>query len=88
MVRAFRQFGSPFILPPGTPKEQVKILQEAMIKLFNDPAFHKDYEKNTGDLPTPLMPQEMERIVKELPRDPETVELFKSLNAAGPLPAR
>ena len=88
MVRAFRQFGSPFILPPGTPKEQVKILQEAMIKIFNDPAFHKDYEKYTGDLPTPLMPQEMERIVKELPRDPEIVELFKNLNAAGPLPAR
>jgi tripartite-type tricarboxylate transporter receptor subunit TctC len=88
MVRAFRQFGSPFILPPATPKEPVKILQEAMIKTFKDPAFQKDYEKFTGDEPTPLMPHEMERIVNELPRDAETVEFFKKLNAAGPLPAR
>jgi hypothetical protein len=28
----------------------------------------------------------MERIVNELPRDAETVEFFKKLNAAGPLP--
>ena len=34
------------------------------------------------------MPEEMERAVKELLRDPEIVDLFKKLNAAGPLPAR
>ena len=88
MVSAFRQFGSPFFLPPGTPKEQVKILQDAMVKAFNDPAFHKDYKKYTGDEASPLMPHEMEKLVKEMPRDAETVELFKKLNAAGPLPGR
>jgi hypothetical protein len=88
MVSAFRQFGSPFFLPPGTPKEPVKILQDAMVKAFNDPAFHKDYKKYTGDEASPLMPQEMEKLVKEMPRDAEIVELFKKLNAAGPLPAR
>jgi len=30
----------------------------------------------------------MECAVKELPTDPEIVDLFKKLNAAGPLPAR
>jgi hypothetical protein len=30
----------------------------------------------------------MERAIKELPRDPEIVDLFKKLNAAGPLPPR
>ncbi len=88
MVRAFRQFGTPFVLPPGTPKELVNVLQAAMVKTFKDPAFYRDYEKYTGDEPTPLMPQEMERVVNELPRDPEIVELFKKLNTAGPLPAR
>jgi len=34
------------------------------------------------------MPEEMERLVKELPRDPEIVELFKKINAAEPLPPR
>jgi hypothetical protein len=34
------------------------------------------------------MPDEMEKLVKEMPRDAEIVELFKKLNAAGPLRAR
>jgi len=88
MVRAFRQFGSPFILPPGTPKEQVKILQAAMVKVFSDPEFPREYKKFTGDEASPLMPVDMENALKELPRDPETIALFKQLNAAGPLPAR
>jgi tripartite-type tricarboxylate transporter receptor subunit TctC len=88
MVRVFRQFGTPSILPPGTPKEQVDILKAAMVKTFTDPAFPAEYKKFTGDDATPLMPDEMEKALKELPRDPETVALFKKLNAAGPLPPR
>lgn len=88
MVRVFRQFGTPSILPPGTPKEQVEILKTAMVKTFTDPEFPAVYKKFTGDDATPLMPDEMEKALKELPRDPETVALFKKLNAAGPLPAR
>jgi hypothetical protein len=34
------------------------------------------------------MPDDMEKALKELPRDQETIELFKKLNAAGPLPPR
>jgi len=88
MLRAFRQAGSPYILPPGTPKEQVKILQDALVKTFNDPGFHRDYKKLTGDEPTPLMPEEMDKAIKELPRDREIVELFKKIAGGGPLPPR
>jgi tripartite-type tricarboxylate transporter receptor subunit TctC len=88
MVRVFRQFGTPSILPPGTPKEQVEILKVAMVKTFTDPAFPAEYKKFTGDEATPLTPDEMEKALKELPRDPETIALFKKLNAAGPLPPR
>jgi tripartite-type tricarboxylate transporter receptor subunit TctC len=88
MIRTFRQIGTPSILPPGTPREQVKILREAMAKMFSDPDFHRDYKKLVGEEPTPLLADEMERAIKELPRDPEIVDLFKKLNAAGPLPAR
>src|SRR6266511_3246615 len=35
-----------------------------------------------------LLGEEMERAIKDLPRDAEIVDLFKKLNAAGPLPAR
>ena len=88
MLRAFRQVGSPYILPPGTPREQVKILQQAIAKTFNDPGFPSEYKKLTGDDPTPLMPEEMEKAIRELPRDPETVDLFKKIAGAGSLPPR
>ncbi|MGB7947279.1 MAG: hypothetical protein WCH75_06325 [Candidatus Binatia bacterium] len=88
MVRAFRQFGTPSLLPPGTPKEQVEILRAAMVATFTDPEFPAEYKKFTGDEATPLMPDDMDKALKDLPRDPETVALFKKLNAAGPLPPR
>jgi tripartite-type tricarboxylate transporter receptor subunit TctC len=86
--RAFRLGGSPFILPPGTPKELADILREAMRKTYNDPEFHKEFKKLTGDDPTPLMPEALEKYVRELPRDPDTIELFKKLAGADPLPSR
>jgi tripartite-type tricarboxylate transporter receptor subunit TctC len=88
MVRVFRQFGTPSLLPPGTPKEQVEILKTAMVKIFTDPAFPAEYKKFTGDDATPLMPDDMEKALKQLPRDAETVALFKKLNDAGPLPPK
>jgi hypothetical protein len=44
--------------------------------------------KTLTDEATPLMPDEMDKALKELPRDPETVALFEKLNAVGRLPAR
>ena len=88
MVRAFRQVGTPSLLPPGTPAEQVKILREANARMYKDPEFQKDYKKLVGEEPTPLLGEDMERTIKELPRDPEIVELFKKLNAAGGMPIR
>lgn len=88
MLRAFRQAGSPYILPPGTPREQVKILQEAVVKTFRDPGFHSEYKRLVGDEPTPLTPEEMDKAIKELPRDREIVELFKKIAGGDPLPSR
>jgi tripartite-type tricarboxylate transporter receptor subunit TctC len=88
MLRAFRQVGSPYILPPGTPAEQVKILREALVRTFKDPGFHKEYKKLTGDEATPLMADDMEKAIKELPRDREIVELFKKISGGGLLPTR
>jgi tripartite-type tricarboxylate transporter receptor subunit TctC len=88
MVRSFRQTGAPWILPPNTPKERVSILQEAMRKTFADPDFHKEYKKLTGDEATPLLPEQLEKVIRELPRDLEVVELFKTFVGGGPLPER
>lgn len=88
MFRAFRLAGQNFFLPPGTPKERVQTLQDAMRRTFADPEFFKEYQKLAGEAPTPLMPEMLEKVVKELPRDPETIELFNKLAGAAPLPAR
>ncbi len=88
MFRAFRLMGSPYILPPGTPKERVQILQEAIGKTFKDSEFHKEFKKLTGDDPTPLMPEAHEKAIRELPRDSEIVKLFKEIASGDPLPSR
>lgn len=88
LQRAFRVTGTPFVLPPATPKDRVAILQEAFRKTYQDPEFFREYKKLTADEPTPLLPENHEKAIKEVPRDPEAIELFKKLVGAGPLPAR
>jgi tripartite-type tricarboxylate transporter receptor subunit TctC len=88
MQRAFRVAGQPFVLPPGTPKDRVEIIQEAFRKTYKDPEFHKEYKKFTADDPTPLLPEAHERVIREIPRDPEVGQLFKKLMGADPLPPR
>jgi tripartite-type tricarboxylate transporter receptor subunit TctC len=88
LMRSIRLAGSPYVLPPGTPKEQVEILKEALRKTFSDPAFHKDFKKLVGDEPTPISAEAQEEAVRELPRDPETLKTFKILAGNDPLPSR
>jgi len=88
LTRATRLVGTPYIVSPGTPKEQVQILREAMKKTFQDPEFHKEFKKLTGDDPSPLMPESQEEIIRSVPRDAETIELFKTINGNKPLPPR
>jgi hypothetical protein len=88
MYRAFRLVGTPYVLPPGTPKPQVQILQEAMRKAYRDPGFHKEFKKLTGFDASPLMPEEQEKVIRQLPRDEGTVELFKKLSGPDPMPVR
>jgi len=87
MFRLFRLSGSPFILPPATPKDRAEIIKEGLRKAFKDPEFIKEYRKVVGEDPTPLLPDDNERAIRELPRDPETVELFKKFAGAGPQPS-
>jgi tripartite-type tricarboxylate transporter receptor subunit TctC len=88
MARAFRIAGTPFVLPPGTPKDRVEMIQAAFRKTFQDQEFFREYKKLTGEEPTPLLPENHEKAIKEIPREREVVELFKKLVGAGPLPAR
>jgi tripartite-type tricarboxylate transporter receptor subunit TctC len=88
LTRSFRVAGTPFVVPPGTPKDRVAMLQEGFRKTYQDPEFFKEYKKLTGDEPTPLLPEAHEKAVREIPREPEVIEVFKKLVGAGPLPPR
>jgi tripartite-type tricarboxylate transporter receptor subunit TctC len=88
IYRTFVGSGNPYILPPGTPKDRVQILQEAMRKTYRDPEFFKEYRKLTGLEAEPQMPEELEQTIRDMPRDPEATELFKKLTGPDPLPRR
>ncbi|HET8677458.1 MAG TPA: hypothetical protein VFO63_16795 [Blastocatellia bacterium] len=88
LARATRSVGTPYLIPPGTPKELVQILRSAMKKTFQDPEFDKEAKKLTGEDPTPLMPEAQEELIRAVPRDAETIELFKLINGNKPLPPR
>ena len=54
-----------------------------------DPAFIAEYRRLTsGDIPTPLMPDEQAKVVRDIPRDAETIELFKKFAGTSSLPPR
>jgi tripartite-type tricarboxylate transporter receptor subunit TctC len=86
LQRSFRVTGQPFVAPPGIPQERVVILQQAFRKTYLDPEFKKEYKKVTRDDPTPLLPENHEKAILEVPRDPEVIEVFNKLIGAGPLP--
>jgi len=88
MFRNLRLTGSPFFAPPGTPKEQVDNLKQAMVRTYKDPEFAKEYRKLVSDDPSPLFPDDNQRAINELPRDRETIDIFNKLAGPSPLPAR
>lgn len=88
MFAAFSQFTQAFILPPGTPDDRVKILKDAFRKSLKDPEFHENWKKMTLADASPLMPEELEELIKTIPRDPEDVKLYNILAGAEPLPRR
>jgi len=52
----------PYSLPPGTPKDRVKILQKAFMDTMKDPEFLADAKKSQLDL-DPVSPEEVENTV-------------------------
>jgi tripartite-type tricarboxylate transporter receptor subunit TctC len=86
LFRSLRLVGSPYIVPPNTPRERVEILRGAFQKAFNDPEFRKDFKKLVGDDPSPLAAEEIERAIHGLPREASILGLFKQVTGPGPLP--
>ena len=88
MFRAFQYPRWPYIFPPGTPADRVQIIREAMRKAMADPEFPGEFKKLMGDDPAPMGGEELERAIKELPRDKEVVQLYQKIAGSEALPAR
>jgi tripartite-type tricarboxylate transporter receptor subunit TctC len=88
MWRGFRTAASPFVLPPATPKDRVEILQEAMRNVFKDSEFRAEFKKLVTDDVSPLMPEELTKIIHEMPRDPEVIDMLKKISGVEALPSR
>jgi len=88
MFAAFGRFSQAFVLPPGTPQERVAVLKDAFRKSWKDPEFLENWKKMTRADASPLMPEELEKLVKNIPRDPEDVKLYNVIAGADPLPKR
>jgi tripartite-type tricarboxylate transporter receptor subunit TctC len=86
--RTFRLVGSPYVALPGTPKERVDILEEAFRKVLKDTEFHREYKKIVGDDVEPVTAEQLTKEIREMPRDPDVIDLLKVIAGGGPLPAR
>ena len=87
LSRAFRVAGGPSVLPPGTPKDRVAVVQEAFRKTYKDPEFLREYKSSPATRRHLSSPRTMKGDQRN-PREPEIVELYKKIAGAGPLPAR
>ena len=88
LFRAFMYPRWPYVLPPGTPAATVKILRSGMVNALKDPGFGGEFKKLMGGEPSPLTGEEVETSIRELPRDPEVIGLYKKMAEHGPLPPR
>jgi tripartite-type tricarboxylate transporter receptor subunit TctC len=86
--RSFRAVGSPYVLPPGTPKDKVAILEAAMTKTFKDPEFSPYFKKLVTDDPSPMEAVPLRKLIADMPRDPETIDMLKQFSGSDPLPPR
>lgn len=88
MSRIFWGVGTLMFLPPSTSEKLAEILRQAVRDSFKDRQFHEQYKKILGLNPTPLMPEQQQKLVAELPRDSEVIKLFKTIAGIDPLPPR
>jgi tripartite-type tricarboxylate transporter receptor subunit TctC len=88
MYVSFMQFLQAFVLPPNTPPERVKTLKDAFAKVWKDKEFHENWRTMTKGEPSPLMPEELDAMVKAIPREPQDVKLYNLISEEGALPKR
>ncbi|HWP60379.1 MAG TPA: tripartite tricarboxylate transporter substrate-binding protein [Candidatus Acidoferrales bacterium] len=79
VVLASNIFGRPYVVAPGVPADQVKILREAFAKTMVDPEFLAEAKKRNLEI-RPSAGEELEKLAKTIVvQPPEVVERMKKL---------
>ncbi len=79
LILAGGEFGRPYVLPPNTPADKVKIIREAFAKTIQDEAVVADAKKKKLEI-DPSTAEELETLAKEvIDQPPEIVEKMKKL---------
>ncbi len=79
LILAGGEFGRPYVLPPNTPADKVKIIREAFAKTLKDEALLADAKVNKLDI-EPSSAEELDRLAKEvLTQPPDIVARMKQL---------
>lgn len=86
MSRSFWGIGTLNFMAPNTPEHLVRIIRQAFRKAYEDRQFHEAYKKVLGVEPTPLMPEDQQQLVADVPREPEVAKAFAAIADIGPLP--
>jgi len=81
LVLASGDFGRPYVMPPNTPAEQVKIIRDAFDKVLKDEASIADATKKKLEI-DPSTSDELEKLAKEVTsQSPDIVAKMKKLLA-------
>src|SRR3972149_7449951 len=72
LVLAAGDFGRPYVLPPNTPADLVKILREAFTKTLNEPPVIEDAQKKRMEIDA-VPGEELEALAKEVIDQPAEV---------------
>jgi tripartite-type tricarboxylate transporter receptor subunit TctC len=79
LILAGGEFGRPYVLPPNTPADKVKIIREAFAKTIADEAVIADARGNKLEI-DPSTAEELDRLAREVvSQPPETVGRMKKL---------
>lgn len=84
---AMRPSGMLFFAPKGVPDPALKALRVALDRAWADPGLAKDFHRLTGESADPMVGEEIEASLRELPQNPQVREIYKQIIGAGPLPS-
>ena len=72
LLLAGGEFGRPYVLPPNTPGDKVKIIREAFAKTLKDEALLAEAKTNNLDV-EPSNAEELEKLAKEVTSQPPAI---------------